>query len=174
MTQNKSPVHNHMGLQIVLLDGRIHGRETFTCGTPPLDVYIRQQASQHQRDGIATTHVLCDTDAPSKILGYCTFSAAQLLLSDLNESDRKRLPAYPVPAMRIGRLAVSLETQGKGYGELLLGHAVNSALDLRSQLGIRVIVVDAKDEHAAGFYEKFGFRPTASSAMTLYLPLGLY
>lgn len=45
-------------------------------------------------------------------------------------------------------------------------------LDLRGELGLRVLVVDAKGEHAAAFYRAFGFTPTATAALTLYLPLG--
>ncbi|WP_373886605.1 GNAT family N-acetyltransferase [Duganella sp. BJB480] len=72
----------------------------------------------------------------------------------------------------MGRLAVSQSEQGKGYGQLLLGHAVNLALSVRRTMGVRVLVVDAKDAQIAAFYEGFGFRPTVDTALTLYLPLG--
>lgn len=161
-----------MALQFTLLDGRIHDRAGFSCGVPVLDVYLQQQAGQHQRDGIATTHILSDNGAPDRILGYCSLAAAQLRFNDLQPADRKRLPAYPVPAVRIGRLAVARDAQGNDYGRLLLGHAMNCSLALRKTLGVRLLVVDAKDGRAADFYRSFGFRPTAEAAMTLYLPLG--
>jgi len=64
-------------------------------------------------------------------------------LPDLQPADRKRLPGYPVPAVRIGRLAVSRDEQGNGYGRLLLGHAVNCSMQLRHRLGVRVLLADA-------------------------------
>lgn len=67
---------------------------------------------------------------------------------------------------------MSQSEAGKGYGQLLLGHAVNLALSVRRTMGVRLLVVDAKDEKVAAFYEGFGFRRTASAALTLYLPLG--
>ncbi|MBS0457889.1 MAG: GNAT family N-acetyltransferase [Proteobacteria bacterium] len=137
-----------------------------------LDAYLRQQAGQHQRDGIATTHVLADDEAPSRILGYCSLAAAQLNLDDLQAPDRKRLPAYPVPAVRMARLAVSSDAQGRGYGRLLVGHAANCACALRDTLGVRVLLVDAKDARAAAFYSSFGFRPVTKDARALYQPLG--
>lgn len=161
-----------MALQFTSLDGHRHHRAAFSCGIPALDAYLQQQASQHQRDGIATTHILSDEDAPASILGYCSLAAAHLYLHELQPSDRKRLPAYPVPAVRIGRLAVSRDAQGKGYGRLLLGHAVNCGLALRETLGVRVMLVDAKDVRAGAFYRGFGFRASAQNALTLYLPLG--
>ena len=160
-----------MALRITLLDGKLHDRSGFSCGIAALDDYLHQRAGQHQRDGIATTHVLTDDAQPARILGFCALSAAQLHLSELQQADLKRLPAYPVPAMRMGRLAVSASEQGKGYGQLLLGHVVNLALSVRQTMGVRVLIVDAKDAQAATFYERYGFRPTTSKALSLYLPI---
>jgi len=160
-----------MALRITLLDTRQHDRAGFVCGITALDDYLRQRAGQHQRDGIATIHVLMDDTQPSYILGYCALSAAQLYLHELNATDRKRLPAWPVPAMRMGRLAIATTEQGKGYGKVLVGHAVNLARSVRQTMGVRVLIVDAKDETTAAFYQGYGFRRTASAALTLYLPV---
>ena len=124
-----------MALLFAPLDTRLHQRASFRCGVPALDTYLQQQAGQHQRDGIATTHVLTDDNDPARIHGYCSLAAAQLQLHDLQPADRRRLPAYPVPAVRLGRLAVTTEVQGNGYGRLLLGHAMNCCVALRGQLG---------------------------------------
>lgn len=158
-----------MSLRILPLNPRIHDRGTFSCGVPALDSYLQQRAGQHQRDGIATTHVLVDESAPSRILGYCSLSPAQLRLTDLQEVDRKRLPAYPVPAIRMARLAVSTDEQGKGHGQLLVGHVVNLARQTRQTLRVRALIVDAKDERAAAFYLAFGFRRTSVEGLCLYL-----
>lgn len=161
-----------MALRFTLLDPQLHDRAGFSSGTPALDRYLAQQAGQHQRDGIATTHVLIDDADPARILGYCSLAAAQLHLHHLQPADRKRLPRYPVPAMRFGRLAVCKDRQGSGYGRLLLGHAMNCSHELRARLGVRLLLVDATDASAAAFYRGFGFSPTADDAMTLYLSLG--
>lgn len=161
-----------MALQFTPLEPRLHKRADFHCGVPALDSYLQQQAGQHHRDGIATTHVLTNDSEPARVLGYCSLAAAQLQLHDLQAADRRRLPAYPVPAVRLGRLAVAIEVQGKGYGRLLLGHALNCCLTLRGQLGVRLLVVDALDERAAAFYRLHGFTETADRALTLYLSLG--
>ena len=157
---------------IELLNPRRHDRAAFICGEPTLERYLREQAAQHHRDGIATTHVLVDVAKSTRILGYYTLSAAQLLLEDLREADRQRLPRYPVPAARMGRLAVATAEQGKGHGAFLLAHAVTRCLELRQQLGVRVQVVDALHEKAAAFYRAYGFRETSDQAHTFYLPLG--
>lgn len=158
-------------LAVELLKARRHDREAFTCGEPNLDDYLRQRAAQHHRDGISTTHVLIDDEEPARILGYYSLSAAQLLLSDLKEADRRRLPNYPVPAVRMGRLAVAVGEQGKGHGDYLLAHAVARCLALREQLGVRVLLVDAVNEKAARFYRAYGFREARERVLALYLAL---
>lgn len=152
---------------------RRHDRDGFACGEPSLDTYLRQQAAQHHRAGISTTHVLVDGSDPARILGYCSLSAAQLLLTELREADRKHLPSYPVPAIRMGRLAVSASEHGKGYGDHLPAHAVARCLGLRDQLGVNVLLVDALHEKATRFYRAYGFREATANSQTLYLPLGV-
>lgn len=151
---------------------RRHDRAHFRCGEPSLDEFLARYALQNQKAGLTTTHVLIDEAMPRAILGYMSLSAAQVALEDLQEADRARLPRYPVPALRLTRLAVAQDRQGRGYGELLLGEAVNRCCAMREHAGVRVLVVDALHECAAAFYERYGFRPTGRTAGTLYLPLG--
>jgi predicted GNAT family N-acyltransferase len=68
--------------------------------------------------------VLIDSERPSRILGYHSLSAASLAFERRSEADRKGLPAYPVPAVRIGRLATSISVRRQGLGELLLQNAI--------------------------------------------------
>ncbi|TAN02793.1 MAG: GNAT family N-acetyltransferase [Rhodanobacteraceae bacterium] len=159
-------------LRIERLDLRIHDRERFDCGEVSLNHYLRRLAGQHLRDGIATTQVLVDEGAPSRILGFYTLAAAQVALDVLQPADRRRLPRYPVPAARLARLAVVHAEHGHGLGAALLQDAVKRCLALRADLGVLVLVVDALSEGPAAFYRLYGFRNTSTDALTLYLPLG--
>lgn len=68
-------------------------------------------------------------------------------------------------------MAVGVDYRGRGYGQLLVAHAVNVARAARQDLGVRVLIVDAKDGTAARFYESYGFRTTSSRSLTLYLSI---
>jgi hypothetical protein len=103
-------------------------------------------AGQHRVKGIATTFALIDSERPSQILGFYTLSAASLAFERLTEADRKGLPAYPVPAVRIGRLATSVSVRGQGFGELLLQNAIKRILQARNTLGVHAVVVEALDQ----------------------------
>ena len=99
------------------LQAKRHDRTGFDSGDEALNRYLKALAGQHRVKGIATTFVLIDSGRPSRILGYYSLSAASLTFGWLTEADPKSLPAYPVPAVRIGRLASSLPlVSAKGYG----------------------------------------------------------
>jgi ribosomal protein S18 acetylase RimI-like enzyme len=154
------------------LEAKRHNRTGFDCGVEPLNRYLKTQAGQHRVKGIATTFVLVDSDRPSYILGYYSLSAASLAFERLTETDRKGLPAYPVPAVRIGRLATSVSARGQGLGALLLQNALKRILQARNTLGVHVVIVEAKDLAAERFYRKYGFRLCDPQSRQLYLPLG--
>lgn len=130
------------------LDGRVHNRGGLDCGEPSLNQYLRALATQHYRAGVASAHILVD-DVHSRVLGYLSLAAAQMSLNELSEADRGRLPHYPVPVARLARLAVALNEQRHRLGEALLQGAVKRCLDLRSELGVHALLVDALHERGS-------------------------
>ena len=155
-----------------LLDAATHDRESFTCGVRELDEYLQRFAVQQSRKGVTSVHVLVESSAPEIILGYYTLSAAQVDASRLDEHSRKRLPNYPVPCFRMGRLAAHVDHQGRGLDKLLLGCALDRCLEARRQIAAYALLVDAKDERAKTFYLHYGFVELRDSPLTLLLPLG--
>ena len=142
---------------------------SFDCGVPALDDYYRHYALKNDRLGIGKTFVAVDEG--SRVLGYVTLSSAQVEAEKLPEDLRAKLPRYPAPAFRIGKLAVAKASQGQGVGRWLLAHAFNKALDVARHLGLCAIIVDAIDANAARFYLKYGFVPFEAQALALFLPL---
>jgi GNAT superfamily N-acetyltransferase len=154
------------------LDPALHDRRGFDCGVPALDEYIQRFAEQHRRRGISSIFVLTDFAQPERILGYYTLSAAEVDAERLAEVERKKLPRYPVPCFRMGRLACRADQQGHGLGKLLVACAVDRCLKARQQVAAYALIVDAKDDASAAFYLHFGFKPFLDATRTLYLPLG--
>jgi predicted GNAT family N-acyltransferase len=154
------------------LDPQRHDRAGFDCSVEPLNRYLRSLAAQHRTKGIATTFVLVDTDRPATILGYYSLSAAALAFERLTDADRRGLPAYPIPAVRIGRLAASQAHRGQRLGELLLQNAIKRILAARHTLGVYAVLIEAKNDDAEAFHRKYGFRLCDAHTRQLYLPLG--
>jgi len=98
-------------------------------------------------------------------------SMGQVEFKLLPEDLAKGLPRHPVPVMRIGRLAVDRSTQGMGVGAALLRDALLRAVELSRKVGTCVVLVDAIDESAMKFYERYGFIPLKDIPLTLVLPV---
>ena len=82
----------------------------------------------------------------------------------------KRLPRYPlVPAVLMGRLAVSVEYQRQGLGRALIFDAATSTDRLR--IGVFAIIVEAKDDRAVAFYRSTGFALIPGETRRLFVPV---
>jgi GNAT superfamily N-acetyltransferase len=151
--------------------GRQHNRAAFSCGEEPLDRYVREQALRHIKQRIAAVFVLNDAEA-DRIIGYYTLSAFTIELTRLPETMAKRLPRYPlVPVTLLGRLAVDSTYQKRGYGEILLVDALRRSLTQAVQVGSMAVVVDAKNDDARRWYERYGFQHLADNDRQLYLAM---
>ena len=155
-----------MKLEIKALE-RKHDRQDFDCGAPALNTFLqrfaRQQADKNfNRSYVALAH------GELRIRGYYAISTASIDFQ--NWSPALRLPRYPVPVVRIGRLAVDVRVQGNGVGTALLRHAMHLAARTAEKIGLYAVVVDAKNEAAVVFYVKYGFQRFADQDLSMFLP----
>ena len=147
-----------------------HDRGGFDCGVEPLNRYLKQIARQHEAKGIAKTYVLVDEGAKDTIVGYFTLTYCQVDGGVLPPKLAKKLPQQ-IPAMRLGRLAVSLARHRQGIGHILISSAFQMVERAERIAGGVGLFVDAKDENAAAYYAQFGFVPLDGSPLTLFLPI---
>ena len=133
--------------------------QSFDCGIPELNDYLRKFADQNHRKGLGSTYVLIPVEGEPIAAGYHTLSMAQVELHSLPESHRKNLPKYPVPAVRLGRLAVDRKWQGTGLGEILLMDAIRRSVVAVLSVAAKYMIVDAKNKKAEEFYIRYGFHP---------------
>lgn len=150
---------------------RRHDRGAFDCGVPALNDYLRRYARQNHESGGAKTFLAVPTDSPTMVLGYYTIAPGALDFSDVPEAARRGLGRYDVPVFRLGRLAVSLEQQGHGLGGELLMASGERALAVADAVGGVALAIDAKDEDAARWYERFGALRLLDHPLALVLPL---
>jgi predicted GNAT family N-acyltransferase len=112
-------------------------------------------------------------DYPARLLGYYTLCAIGISQGEVPEAARKAILRYPlVSASLIGRLAVSKDRQGQRLGAVLLADALPRAFESANTVGSSMVVVDALDESAAGFYAAHGFVRLPDS-LRLVLPMRL-
>ena len=147
-----------------------HQRAGFDCGEPALNEFLQRQAGQLGRKGFGKTYVALAAGG-LVVAGFVTLSAGQVQTQCLPA--HLKLPRYPVPILRIGRLAVDSRAQGQGTGRQLMAFALQLALDFSKSVGLYAVMMDAKDDKARAYYQAMGFTSTLDDPLCLYLPLSV-
>ena len=150
---------------------RAHDRKAFDCGEPALNDYLKKFARQNHESGGAKTFVAVEASAPTTILGYYTLSPASIDYARTPAVVRRDLGRYEVPVYRLGRLAVGASVQGRGLGGGLLLAAGRRCLAVAVEVGGVALLIDAKSDRVATWYESFGAVRLDDAPLTLLLPL---
>lgn len=153
-------------------------RSGFCSGDPDLDRFFLRYAGQNQfRHHIGTTYVAVDDGT---IKGFATIAASSIEIEHLPSPRKSKLPQYPLPVLRLARLAVDRSARGQGIGKALLRTVLAVASEMSRTVGCIGVVVDAKPD-AAAFYARFGFEGIEVVAgaladrplpVSMFLPIG--
>ena len=129
-------------------------RSRFRSGDPDLDRFFHRFAGQNQfRHYVGVSYVAVDRGA---ILGFATVAPGHIEVENLPARARRKLPHYPLPILRLARLAVDETARGQGLGRQLLRFVFRLVLQMADDYGCVGIVVDAKPD-AVDFYTRYGF-----------------
>jgi len=165
-----SPSPKDVGLKFLKLSDKLD-RDHFDCGVPSLNDFLRKNARQNQDKNLSVTTAIVQGDKGQRIVGYHTLSLGTIERDSLPPHTAKKIPQYPVPIIRIGRLAVDSSMKGKGLGQELLMDALRRAKRVHENVPVYAVVVDAIDEKAKEFYLKFGFIPFQDKPLSLFLQI---
>jgi GNAT superfamily N-acetyltransferase len=147
---------------------RDHPIDGFTCGSAALDRFLIRYAFGNQQANASQTWLgLYGSD----VVGFYTLVVGEVAYADAPERLKKGLARHPVPIMLLARLAISTSWQGHKLGAGLLKDAMQRTLQAADIAGIRAFAVHAKDAPARRFYEHFGFAPSPTDPLHLYLLL---
>ncbi|KOS07016.1 GCN5 family acetyltransferase [Flavobacterium akiainvivens] len=137
----------------------------FDCGDDDLNDFLITKAKSYQRELLAVTYILEDeinTLAYFSIFndslkveeeGFASKNAFKKFLGFVSHPKRH---LRHFPAMKLGRLGVSVTLKGKGIGKVIVGYIINMALEQNEKCACKIITVDAYAE-SLKFYEKIGF-----------------
>jgi GNAT superfamily N-acetyltransferase len=148
-----------------------HDRKSFDCGDHVLNEFLQRFARQNHESGGAKTFVAVEAGAPARVLGYYTLSPASVEYARTPDIVRRGLGRYEVPVYRLGRLAVERTVQGRGLGGGLLLAAGRRCLAVAQEVGGVALLIDAKSERAARWYEGYGAVRLVDARLTPLLPL---
>ncbi len=146
----------------------MHRLDDFECGEVALDDWLKRRALANQSSGASRTFVAADHDG--RVCGYYAMAAGAVSHQLATSGVRRNMPD-PVPVMVLARLAVDRRKHGQHLGASLLQDAVNRAVAVSQNAGVRALLVHALHERAKQFYEHYGFQPSPTHPMTLMLRL---
>ena len=144
-----------------------HSLESFDCGDEALNRFLIRFALANQRARASRTYPVLAADG---IVGFHTLVVGEVSPEQGPERIGKGLARHPIPLI-VARLAVAVDHQAQGLGAALLEDAIGRTLAAADIDGIRALAVHAKNERARGFYEHFGFRPSPSDPLHLFVLL---
>lgn len=150
--------------------GKHHDRASFDCGEPELNEYLSRFARQNHESGGAKTFVATSSNQATHVLGYYSLSPASLDYARTPPIIARRLARYDVPVFRLARLAVDRTVQGRGLGGGLLVAAGRRCMAVAEQVGGVALLIDAKHEQAALWYEGYGAIRLDDAPLSLILP----
>ena len=145
-----------------------HRLDAFACGEVVLDEWLKRRALANQCSGASRTFVVTDLDG--RIYGYYAIAAGAVAHSVATSAVRRNMPD-PVPVMVLARLAVDHRAQGIQLGGALLRDALQRAVAVSQNVGVRALLVHALHDSAKQFYEHYGFQASPVQPMALMLRL---
>jgi GNAT superfamily N-acetyltransferase len=147
---------------------RDHRVDGFACGEPQLDLFLSRYALMAQQAEGSITYVGLNG---SEVIGFCTLVFGDVEHADASSRLTKGLARHPIPLMVLGRLAVHRDWHRRGIGAGLLRDAMRRTVQAADIGGLRALAAHAKDETAAAFYSHFGFAPSPSDPLHMFVLL---
>ncbi|NRQ43096.1 GNAT family N-acetyltransferase [Rheinheimera sp. YQF-2] len=145
-----------------------HLLDSFSCGETELDNWLKKRAMANQLRGASRTFVV--TDRQNTVLGYYALAAGAVALQAATANVRRNMPD-PVPVLVLARLAVDRRAQGIKLGAGLLQDAVQRAVNVSQNTGVRALLVHALNARAKQFYQYYGFAESPLNPLVLMLRL---
>jgi GNAT superfamily N-acetyltransferase len=143
-----------------------HYLSAFACGMPALDAWLKRFALQNQAAGASRTYVV---HRENRVVGYYALAAGSVERQVAPDRVSRGLARHPVPVVILARLAVDETERGGGLGRALLKDALLRIANAADVIGVRAVLVHAKDEKARRFYERFDFEPSPIDPLQLFL-----
>lgn len=143
--------------------------EAFNCGDDDLNEFVLQEAHLYRKELLAVTYVVEDPDG--KALAFFSLNNDKISVNEFESKtefnhfrkhhfvNAKRIMNYP--AVKIGRLAVSVDARGLHLGSFIL-RFIKKYFLVDNKTGCRFVTVDAY-VNAIPFYEKNQFKPLTNS-----------
>ncbi len=137
----------------------------FDCGNDELNAWLQRHALASHKADLARTYLALDGNT---VAGYVSLTTGSVRPEDAPKRLTRGMPRYPIGTILIARLAVDVSYQGRHLGSRLLAEGLRRAVAASDAAAARLVVVDAIDDDAVGFYQRWGFIDAPDNPRRLY------
>lgn len=149
--------------------GKGHAVDDFDCGKPALNEWLQKYGVASEAAGSARVFVTTAEDERT-VVGYYALAGGSVEPEDATARLAKgQAKGRPIPVVLLARLAVDTAHQGQGLGRSLLRDAMVRSLAAADNIGLRAMLVHAKDDEARSWYEQYGFEASPTDDLHLIL-----
>ena len=146
-----------------------HDTSDFDCGVEELTIWLQRWALVNQRAGNASVFVALREE---QVIGYYALATGGVEQAEAPEGLKKGGVPKQIPCLLLARLAVDAAEQGQGVGRGLLVDALRRAVRVADEVGIRALLLHARDERARGWYLNLAeFEESPTDPLHLFLSL---
>lgn len=151
-----------------------HDRHGFDCGDPEMNEFLLRYARQSHEQNASKTFCAIDETAPAKVLGFYTITPSAVAHEDVPAAMAKGLARREVAGFKLALIATDLTVAGQGFGAQLLAAAALRCLRIAAEGGGVLLIIDAKNRRAAGWYASYGAEPLQVKPLTLVMPMATF
>jgi len=143
-----------------------HLLKNFDCGVTELNRFLIKYALQNQNSNSSSTYIATEGN---KVIGFYSLSVGSVIHAQAPKRVAKGLAKHPIPIMILTRLAVAKTQHSRGIGKGQLKDALLRTMQAADIVGIRAIVVHAKNNRVKQWYQRFDFDESITDPLHLYL-----
>ena len=134
-------------------------------------MYSYTNTRQNHEVGGSKTFCAISDDEPNKVLGFYSLARTSIGHARLGAFVTKGLPLHDVGGFKLARLAIHRDLQRQELGGQLLVAAAKRCLRVAAEVGGVILIIDAKSEQAAAWYETYEAKRLQDNPLTLVLSL---
>ena len=146
-----------------------HRLDAFDCGTEELNLWLRQYGWTNHVSGNARVFVAAQG---SVVVGYYALATAGVENVAAPDTIKKGGVPSQIGCLLLARLAVTSKEHGRGLGRGLLVDAIRRSVRIAEEVGVRALLIHAKDDEARRFYlHQAEFQASPTDPLHLFLPI---
>ena len=153
---------------------RSHDRQSFDCGDPAMNDFLRRYARQSHEQNASKTFCAIDVATPNRVLGFYTVAPSAVAYDIVPTTMTKGMAQHEVAGFKLARIATDITLAGQGLGGQLLAAVALRCLRIVTEAGGVLLIIDAKDARAARWYASYGAEPLRDRPLTLVMPLATF